>query len=377
MIDNILLAPYYMALKFRHFLFDKGIRKSFPAGVPTISVGNVTVGGTGKTPHTEMLIRILLADDEWGKRNIAVLSRGYKRKSKGFQQVTEDGTAAFFGDEPLQIKRKFPRVTVAVDKDRIQGCGFLTDPRNLLSSKKAKKCIDKDLAPQDIIILDDAFQYRSLTPTVSIVLADYNRPVFKDHLMPVGRLRDLPERVHHADIVIVTKAPAFLDDKERNEYVSGLGFTGYDTTSCSAMSRDGKTVHVFFTKIRYCELEPVFPDVERRYAYSRQAILVTGIADDRQLAMYLGASYNVADRLSFPDHHAFTASDILKIGKAAGQHPTAVIVTTEKDSQRLMDCSEIPGTLRQRMFRIPITVDFLSGEEREVFTGLLKESLRG
>ena len=116
MIDKMLLFPYWLSLKFRHFLYDSGLKKVRQADVPTICIGNITVGGTGKTPQTEMLIRTLLQDEEWGSRNLAVLSRGYKRKTKGFQQVTADGSALAYGDEPLQIKKKFPEITVAVDK---------------------------------------------------------------------------------------------------------------------------------------------------------------------------------------------------------------------------------------------------------------------
>ena len=119
------------------------------------------MGGTGKTPHTEMLIRTLLNDENWGRKNLAVLSRGYKRKTKGFQQVTADGSALAYGDEPLQIKKKFPGITVAVDKSRIEGCDFLIHPEKLQTSKKARKCIDKNLQAADLIILDDAYQHRA------------------------------------------------------------------------------------------------------------------------------------------------------------------------------------------------------------------------
>ena len=378
MIDNILLAPYYMALKFRHFLYDKGIRKSRRAEVPTISVGNVTVGGTGKTPHTEMLLRLLASEPAWAGKNIAVLSRGYKRKTKGFQQVSPDGPASAYGDEPLQIKRKFPQNVVAVDKNRIEGCDFLSHPEKLSVSKKARKCIDKNMEKQDIIILDDAFQYRALKPSVSIVLMDYSRPVFSDRLIPMGRLRDIPERIYEADIIIVTKSPAYLDDTEKTEYVSAeLHLKNFDSRTCKAETPDGKTVSVFFTKIRYSSIETVFPEGEPRYSYSRQAVLFTGIANDKPLAMYLSDTYKVIEKLSFPDHHAFTPADIKKIRRISDEHPTAVLVTTEKDSQRLKDCKEIPGTLRQRMFRVPITVDFLSDEERSAFISLLDSKIRG
>ena len=206
---------YRIILGIRHFLFDKGWKKSYRADVPTICVGNVSVGGTGKTPHTEMILRLLLHSDEWAYSDIAVLSRGYKRKSKGFQKVGRDGTALQFGDEPLQIAKKFPSVTVAVDKDRVEGCRFLTHPELLQTDKKAKGCLDKDIPAADIIVLDDAFQHRRLKADVNVVLVDYNRPVQKDRLLPWGKLRDLPSRLRAADILIVTKCPTYLDEWEK------------------------------------------------------------------------------------------------------------------------------------------------------------------
>ena len=164
MIDKVLLFPYWLSLKMRHFLYDRGIKKVHQADVPTVCIGNVTVGGTGKTPHTEMLLRMMLADDVLGRKGIAVLSRGYKRKSKGFQQVTSDGTAAEYGDEPLQIKRKFPMVTVAVDKSRIKGCDFLVHPEKLHTEKAGRKCNDKSFPAAEVIILDDA----SIAPSIRL-----------------------------------------------------------------------------------------------------------------------------------------------------------------------------------------------------------------
>ena len=128
MIDNILLFPYWFTLKLRHFMFDCGLRRQYRTEVPSICVGNLTVGGTGKTPHTEMLLRTLMTDEEWSGKSLAVLSRGYKRKTRGFQQVVTGGSAKEYGDEPLQIKTKFPSVTVAVDSSRKEGCDFLCHP---------------------------------------------------------------------------------------------------------------------------------------------------------------------------------------------------------------------------------------------------------
>lgn len=367
MIDKILLFPYYAVLKIRNSLFDRGIRKSRAAEVPTICIGNITVGGTGKTPHTEMVIRELLASREWGGKKIAVLSRGYKRESRGFQQVTAGGSASMFGDEPLQIKKKFPDVTVAVDKDRIEGCHFLVHPEELQTSRGGRKCWDKNFAPADIIVLDDAFQYRKLSADLNIVLVDYNHPVHKDHLMPLGRLRDLPEHMEQADIIIVTKCPQDLDNWQKTVWAETLGIRDYSTLSCTGTSAGGRTQHVFFSYIQYCPLKPVFESADSRYIYSKRLILFTGIAKDRPLRNYLSDMYRIVRRFSFPDHHRFVWGDFQKIQSSVNRWPTAAVATTEKDAQRVLDYNGIPLSLRERMLMIPIKVDFLSDEERNLF----------
>lgn len=362
MIDSILLFPYWLTLKIRHFLFNKGIRKSYTPDVPTICIGNITVGGTGKTPHTEMILRELFASDEWGSREIAVLSRGYKRKSKGFQQVPLNGSARIFGDEPVQMKRKFPYATVAVDKSRKQGCAFLTDPELLKTSKKAKKCIHKDMPEADLIILDDAFQHRSIKPTVSIVLVDYNRPTFKDHLLPIGRLRDLPERISAADIVIVSKCPSYMDAWEKDQWRKALKINDRQ--------------HLFFSTIKYDAAQAVFEEGDPRYVYAQRLILFTGIANDKPLRDYLSGSYKIVRHFNFPDHHKFTRGDIGTINNAAKAYPTSVIMTTEKDSHRIKDCPQMPEALRQRMFHAPIKAEFLDQEDKDTFFSILKNYLK-
>lgn len=364
MLDAFLLAPYWATLKIRHRLFDKGIRKSVQAEVPTISIGNVTVGGTGKTPHTEMILKMLLEDFGWMGQDIAVLSRGYKRKSKGFQQVTVDGTAEFYGDEPLQIKKKFPGVTVAVEKNRLHGVDMLCHPEKIGKDRKSRKCVNMELEQAKIIILDDAMQYRSLRPDVSIVLVDYNRPVFKDHLMPLGHLRDLPERIKTADIVIVTKCPPYLEEWEMQEWREKLDIA------------EGQ--ELFFTKTEYCPMEPVFPEGEPRYLYAKRLVLFTGIANDKPLQNQLSDNYKVVRHLQYADHHTYTAADIREIDHAASAYPTAIVATTEKDSQRVKDYKKTPENLKQRMFRVPIEVAFVGDDERSrfisVLAALLKES---
>jgi len=348
MIDKILLFPYWLTLKIRHMLYNTGLRKTYTPEVPSICIGNITVGGTGKTPHTEMILRTLLEDEDWYGKNIAVLSRGYKRKTKGFQQVVADGRALDYGDEPLQIKKKFPMVTVAVDKSRKEGCSFLTDPESVNTSKKGRRCIHKDMPKADLILLDDAFQHRAVKAGLNIVLVDYNRPVFKDHLMPLGKLRDLPERIKAADIVIVSKCPKYLDAWERSKWSEALG----------------NPKHLFFTTITYDTSQAIFSEGDPRYLYAQRLILFTGIANDAPLARFLSSTYKIVKHFNFPDHHKFTRSDILSIRDAADAFPTSVVMTTEKDCQRVRDSKAVPESLKRRLFYAPIKTGFLCQEDR-------------
>ena len=324
---------YGLVLRIRHLFYDRGWKKTFQPPVPTICVGNLTAGGTGKTPHVELLLRLL------SFRSVAVLSRGYKRKTKGFRIVGEADSAQTVGDEPLQIARKFPSVTVAVDKDRIHGCQELRDKQ------------------VELIVLDDAFQYRKLEPSLTLLLVDYHRPVFKDRLLPWGRLRDLPSRIRKADAVVVTKSPAEVPDDERAWWRSKLHLR--------------EEQPLYFTRIQYQKALPVFPDGDSHYLYSQKVILVSGIANDTPLRQYLSDTYKIVGRLSFPDHHRYTKRDIRAIAAAARNCPTACLMTTEKDAQRLRDVPEVPPELSQRLFYLPIEAVFLSPEEEANFVQYL------
>ncbi|MBQ1912869.1 MAG: tetraacyldisaccharide 4'-kinase [Bacteroidales bacterium] len=337
---------YRLVLALRHLFYDKGWKKRFKAPVPTVCIGNITVGGTGKTPFTEWVLRCLLQSDDWAYSNIAVLSRGYKRKKKGFQIVSREGSAADYGDEPLQLARKFPSVTVAVDKDRVEGC---------------RKLAEGD-SGAEIIVLDDAYQYRKLAADVNIVLVDYHRPVFKDKLMPWGRLRDLPSRLLKADFVVVTKCPAFLGDWDRQEW--------------RRLLRLKDSQQLFFTTISYGTPEAVFEEADARYTYAQRLVLVTGIANDAPLRSYLSDTYKISKRLSFPDHHKYTRADIRSVSAAVKEQPTACVMTTEKDAQRLRDVPKVPDTLRQRLFYIPIRAEFLTPEDAAAFTAALLARVR-
>jgi len=332
---------YKLVLALRHWAYDKGLKKKYTAKVPTVCVGNITVGGTGKTPHTEMILRKLLASNEWGRSQLAILSRGYKRKSHGFQVAGADASARQMGDEPLQMARKFPMVTVAVDKNRVHGC--------------------EQLSGVDLIILDDAFQYRRLDATLNVVLVDYGRPIFEDRLMPFGHLRDLPSQIRRADVVIVSKCPAELDELERAGWRERLNL------------REDQPL--LFTTISYCQPEPVFPEADSHYLYSHRLVLVSGIANNASLRMYLSDTYKIVQKLEFPDHHRFSAGDVRSIASASKANPTACLMTTEKDAQRLRDCKNVPQQIRERLFFLPIQATFLTEEEDRAFTEILLNAL--
>lgn len=353
------LSPYYWILRSR---MNRYHRKAQRSEVPTICVGNLTVGGTGKTPHTEMILDILRQSDEWGAGSIAMLSRGYKRETKGFQQVMTDAGASEYGDEPLQIKKKFRSVTVAVDKDRIRGCDFLCHPEKLSESEAGRDCRFKDFPPADVIVLDDALQYIRLRAHVNILLIDYNRPVHKDRLLPFGRLRDIPERVADADIIIITKCPCAPEDNDREQWCEDLGIE--DPSK------------LFFTTIGYQELKPVFECAESRFVYAGTALLFSGIADDSLFLKYVCGKYAVKEHIRFPDHHKFDISDFSGILRFVRSNPTSNIITTEKDAQRILDVNGLPAEIKTRLFHCPIKAVFFSEDEKERFSALLLSYLK-
>ncbi len=343
--SKIFLFPYWLALKVRHFLYDKGIKKSTGYPVPVVCIGNITVGGTGKTPHTEMIIRMMQEHCR-----IAVLSRGYKRETKGFRIASCTDTYKEVGDEPLQIKQKFPGITVAVCADRREGI------ERLLALPEKPQDGSCDVRPE-LIILDDAFQHRRVKPSHSIVLMSWDRPIFADNLLPLGRLRDLPEQIKRADTIIISKSPRFgehdgiIDDElavqqiapAEKQWRSRLGLND--------------TQKILFSSIFYGEpagVEPSFADM--RYVYSGKAVFFTGIANDTEFRNHLAGKYKILDSIKFPDHYSFTKSNIKDINNWAAKYPTAAVFTTEKDCKRLMGNPYISEDLKKRLFFIPIEV---------------------
>lgn len=339
LLSGLLLKPLSLAYGavtgMRNKMFDIGILDQREFDIPVLVVGNIAVGGTGKTPHTEYLIDLLRH-----RYNIGVLSRGYNRKTKGFVLADDSSNASAIGDEPYQIYQKFGRegVMVAVCEDRCAG-------------------IDKmrELNPQlNLILLDDAFQHRYVKPRVSIVLTEYARPVFTDSMLPAGRLREGIGALHRADIVVVTKCPADMKQLEYRLFVKNLNLYPYQK--------------LYFSTYVYGAPVPIFPEYGgaikslEDLSPLHTVIGLTGIAHPLPFLRYLRGFGVKVRAMVFPDHHNFTREDIglliQKIKKMPDPSHT-IVITTEKDAMRLNTIQGLPKALKSRLYYIPISVKFI------------------
>ena len=328
----------------RNWLFDSRILKEEEYDIPIIGVGNITVGGTGKTPHVEYIVSNLAADYK-----IAVLSRGYKRKTSGFVLANSNITPDLIGDEPFQIYRKFGmKVQVAVCENRRKGI------QELLR-----------LFPElGLIVLDDSFQHRWVKPKVSVLLTDYSRPFYRDRLLPLGRLRESPSQVNRADMVVVTKCPDDLMPINFRITSKDLDLMKYQK--------------LFFTRYEYGALEPVFPE-NAPYSASLgmlgagdAVLLLTGIAHPRYFVRHF-RNYPFKVKVDhYSDHHDFSRSDIDSINERFRSLPGSrkIIVTTEKDAMRLMHNPYFPESLKPFTFYLPVTVRLINGIDE---TDLIQE----
>jgi len=300
------------------------------------------VGGTGKTPHVEMLVRLLRK-----VHRLAVLSRGYKRKSKGFVLATGRSRVSDIGDEPLQIKQKFPTIQVAVDSNRVSGVTRLLNARH----------------KPDVIILDDAYQHRYIKPGFSILLIDHSRPVFRDVMLPAGNLREPARNSRRADVVIVTKCPPRLSHRKRARFTDQLHLN----------SRQ----ELYFTSYSYGSPEPVYPekktkDTSLTFRHLKKShagiLLVTGVADPRPFLMFLQESLHVHDSLFFPDHHPYDGGDLQQISDRFQALPgeERYILVTEKDAVRFREL-ETDDQLKTALYYIPVRVEFLYKGEKQFF----------
>ena len=350
-IMDALLTPfswgYGAGVWLRNTAFNVGLLPQEEYDVPVVSVGNITVGGTGKTPHVEYIIEAL-----YRRYHIAVLSRGYKRKTKGFILASNNMTPRDIGDEPYQIFRKFSGlITLAVCESRRKGI------RELLR-------IDPDI---NLILLDDGFQHRYVKPKVNIVLVDYNLPPYEDKLMPLGTLREPARNVLRGDIVVVTKCPSDITAMDIRMVKKNLALFPYQG--------------LFFSNIRYADPVPVFP-VQSPQITSLQwlreddaVLCLTGIATPKPLVRYLRQFAARVKVMHFDDHHFFTRRDFSDIFKVYNQleGKRKFIITTEKDAVRIMNNPYYPPTRRHCIYYIPMRVGFLEMEGSNFIDELVKK----
>jgi tetraacyldisaccharide 4'-kinase len=323
---RILLYPMAMAYNFitglRNRLYDRGLKPSVTFELPVINVGNLTVGGTGKTPLIEYLIRLLAPNHK-----VATLSRGYGRNTTGFRVASPTDNAGTLGDEPTQFYQKYgDRVTVAVGEERA-----LAIP-NIL----------QDHPDTEIILLDDAYQHRKVRPSLNILLSDYNRPFYDDLLLPAGRLRESRQGAARADVVVVTKCPPEITDDEMMEIDQQV------------RRYVGKPV--FFTHVRYGNPMPVTAQAQK---LGDEVVLVTGIANAKPLVHYLKQTFNLVKHFDFTDHHTYRASDLEDFTSALKAHPKASFLTTEKDKVKLVSPAFREAIEKIPLFYLPIEVEFI------------------
>ena len=317
---------YGFIVSLRNELFNLGILKERTFKIPIISVGNITVGGSGKTPHVEYLIRLLHNDVKVG-----VLSRGYKRKSHGYILANDSSTMRDLGDEPFQMKQKFSNIYVAVDKNRCNGIEHLTQ--------------DQKSSDVDVILLDDAFQHRYVKPGLNILLVDYHRLIIYDRLLPAGRLREHLSGKQRADIVIITKCPKDLKPMEFRILTKAMDLFPYQK--------------LFFSTIDYDVPYALFSDATTSLS-KQNILLLTGIASPEQMENDMKNKCSSVTSLAFDDHHLFTLKDAQRINDTFAALPSPkIILTTEKDSTRLYHLEGLSTEARDALFVLPIKIKFL------------------
>ncbi len=352
-ILRILLTPlswiYGMITTVRNWMFDNKLLPQESYKIPIVSVGNISVGGTGKTPHTEYIAEMLASS-----YNTAILSRGYKRKTKGFLIANAQSTPDSVGDEPLQMYHKLGnRVKVAVCESRREGI------RELM----------KAYPNLELILLDDGFQHRYVKPKVSIVLMDYHRPIYEDKLLPLGRLRESAHQINRADMVIVTKCPGGLTPIDYRLVAKKLDLMPFQ--------------NLYFSHYNYGGLMPVFPEDSPYMANlgsltsHDSVLLLTGIANPRYFVRYFRKFACKLKVFHFPDHHNFDRRDLMEIEERfnAMKGERKIIVTTEKDAIRLQYNPYYPNELKKITYYLPIGVSMESALENTDFITDLKKAL--
>jgi tetraacyldisaccharide 4'-kinase len=338
---RILLFPfsllYWVGIAIRNKLFDKNILKSSSFTFPLICVGNLSAGGTGKSPMVEYLVQLLKSNYK-----VATLSRGYKRKTKGYALATNQTTALEIGDEPMQFHLKFPDIPVAVGEERL-----VAIPQLL-----------QDRPSTEVIILDDAFQHRSVKAGLNILLTEYSNLFTRDFYLPTGDLRDLKSEYKRANIIVVTKCKAEIGANEKRRIINEI--------------KPQLHQHIFFTSIEYGAIKHLVNQASYQWNIETEVLLVTGIANPKPLKKMVEEQTPSYHLLQYADHHIFTIDDLAEIKKRFKKIETTnkIILTTEKDAVRLMkfekELADWP------IYVVPVKHHFLF-DENEKFDSLITD----
>ncbi len=331
---------YGICVFLRNMLYHNDILRKHEVDIPTICVGNLAVGGTGKTPHTEYILRLLHPDYK-----VAVLSRGYKRKSKGIILVSPQGgtegglgpTADTIGDEPMQIHLHFPDIPVCVSADRVAGIRYIQ-----------QHCPDVQ-----VIILDDAYQHRAIRCGYYILLTAENNLYVNDHILPWGRLREHAYRSHQADLIVVTKCPEKMQPIDRRNIINSLKLASFQQLAFSW--RKYGTLRKLDTKSLS---HSITEKTNAEQAWFFRPLVLAGIAHPEPMLEEVRSRYPQAQLLAFPDHHRFTQRDWKRVAKAYEKHNCDAIITTEKDAVRLLLQEEYITRWGDKTFVLPLEVDF-------------------
>ncbi len=339
-IFYFLLSLLYGAItELRNLLFNWRILRSVSFELPVISIGNLAVGGTGKTPHTELLLKSL--SEEW---KTAVLSRGYKRETKGLRIAHLNDTAKTIGDEPFQIYSKFPHTMVAVDEKRVHGIRYIIGLKQGI----------------ELFLLDDAYQHRHVSPGLSILLTDFQNLYTDDFMLPYGTLREKCRNSKRADIIIVTKCKPDLRIEDMALVEQKLKIKPYQT--------------LFFSTFVYKELYPALENNMEKVELTPESdiVLLTGIEKPQDMLRYLEKKTRQIETLFYPDHHNFTEEDLRVIeAKVINEKENRIIITTEKDFSRLKSNIHLSRNILNKLFVLPIEVKILNNEH-EIFIQKIK-----
>ena len=331
---------YRMVISIRHWMFDCGLLKSEKFKTPVICVGNITVGGTGKTPTAEMIIDYMTP-----YYRIALLSRGYGRRTKGYREVSVNSSYRDVGDEPLQIKLKYPETLVVVCEKRAE----------------AIRRIEAEHPDINLIVMDDGFQHRYVEPRINVVIVDATRPFYEDDFLPAGTLRDKLDSLYRAHYFIVTKCPEDMNPLDQRMWRKELHKIAYQ--------------RIYFTRVVPTEaVSPFFP--ENKLCKGEEVIVMSGIGNPKAFVKGVRQEYKVVAKMIMPDHHVYSVADINRLMALFAKYPNAKLLTTEKDAVKLRRSRRVPQLVRERLFYQPLKVEFLQGSDNDFF-GTLKDDLDG